>query len=154
MWMRRPISATSSPRRCRPFRAWPTRAPSLPSRPSGRRSSPRGRRHNFLGCAILKRELMLAPDYEKAGSRDDYRAEHDHEGRFFAEHRVAENKRPDHRRIVEWRYHRSRRVAITLGEKNVTHAAEKTNGAEHGELSPGRCDPPKRQRDQAGQSAD
>ena len=64
-------------------------------------------------------ELALAPDHEQAGCRDDRRADIDIDRRHLAEHPVAEHERPHHRRVVERRDHRRRRVAVALGEKDV-----------------------------------
>ena len=131
----RPTSAISSPRRCRPFRASPTPAPSSPSRRSGRRNVRPGAAAAPPAGAALERELVLAPDHEQARAGDDRGAEHDHHRRRFAEHRVAENQRPDHRGVVERRHHRRRGVAIALGEKNVAGAAEKADRRKRGKFA-------------------
>src|SRR5579883_1025942 len=121
----RPISAISSPRRYRPYPASPTRAPSSPSRRSGQNDGG-GAAKRSRGRALLARggELALAPDHEQPGRGNDRGADHDHHGRRLAEHRIAEQQRPDHRRIVERRDYRGRRVAIAFGQEDMTGAAE------------------------------
>ena len=66
-------------------------------------------------------------------------------GRHLAEHRVAEQERPEDRRVVERRHHRGRRVAVALGQQQVETPPTDADRRSSPRAAAGTADPAERQ---------
>src|SRR5687767_13877225 len=103
----------------------------------------------LLGVGTLQAELALAPHHEQAGAGDDDGSDRNERGWDFAEEQPAQQKAPDHRRVVERDQERGRRVVMTAGRENVRDTAGDAGADQAGELDLVRPGPAERQRHQA-----